>query len=602
MADIDKNSVGIVQTQTIRVVDESEPLKLACGKTLAPIDVAYETYGQLNDDGDNAILICHALSGDAHVAGHYSKKDEKPGWWDVMVGPGKAIDTEKYFVICSNFLGGCSGTTGPSSINPQTGKSYGLEFPIVTIGDMVNVQKMLLDKLEINQILAVIGGSVGGMQVLQWAIEYPDFIRAAIPIATTTNLGTQSLAFDAVGRSAILGDPNFDDGKYPQGKGPDRGLAIARMIGHITYLSEQGMREKFGRQLRSADEYSYDFNSEFAIETYLDHQGQSFVERFDANSYLYITKASNYFDLEKDYGSLKRAFQNAKCRFLVVSFASDWLFTPAQSKAVVDALVANRKDVSFCNIASPYGHDAFLLEPEVLGGFLAGFIHATHRPKSRGKKRQGPAPGDTVTDFNGIENAHRARVDYALIESLIEPDSTVLDIGCGDGELLAGLTADKNIKGEGIEFLQDLVMTCVNRGIPIIQHDIELGLEGYADKSFDYVILSQTVQTVKNPKRVFTELLRVGKKVIVSFPNFAHWRSRLHLLLHGRAPVTKQLPFGWYDSPNIHFLSLSDFDNFCAELSVKVEKRIPISKKHYRPVTFMPNLFAEQAIYVTSKG
>ena len=602
MANIDKNSVGIVQTRTMRVVDESEPLKLACGKTFGPIDVAYETYGEPNEAGDNAILICHALSGDAHVAGYHSAADEKPGWWDVMVGPGKGIDTNKYFVICSNFLGGCRGTTGPSSINSQTGKPYGLDFPIITISDMVKVQKLLLEKLGVTQVLAVLGGSVGGMQVLQWAIEYPGFVKAAIPIATTTHLGAQSLAFDAVGRSAILGDGDFADGQYHQGKGPDRGLAIARMIGHITYLSEQGMREKFGRQLRSAEEYSYDFNSEFAVETYLDYQGRSFVERFDANSYLYITKASNYFDLGKDYGSLKRAFAEIECRFLVVSFASDWLFTPAQSKAVVDALVANRKDVSYCNIASPYGHDAFLLEPEVLGGFLSGFIRATHRPASRGKKRQGPAPGDTVTDFNCIEHAHRARVDYALIESLIEADSTVLDIGCGDGELLAGLTADKNIKGEGIEYLQELVMTCVNRGLPIIQHDIEEGLEGYADKSFDYVILSQTVQTVKNPKRVFAELLRVGKKVIVSFPNFAHWRSRAHLFFGGKAPVTKQLPFGWHDSPNIHFLSLSDFDDFCSELSVKVEKRIPLCKKRVRPVKFMPNLLAEQVIYVTSKG
>jgi homoserine O-acetyltransferase len=602
MADIGKNSVGIVQTRIIRVVDEDKPLKLASGKTFAPIDVAYEIYGELNEAGDNAILICHALSGDSHVAGYHSDEDEKPGWWDVMVGPGKPIDTNKYFVVCSNFFGGCSGTTGPSSTNPQTGKPYGLDFPIITIGDMVEVQKLLLDAIGVEEILAVIGGSIGGMQVLQWAIEYPAFVRAAIPIATTANLGAQSLAFDAVGRNAILGDANFADGQYHNGKGPDRGLAIARMIGHITYLSEQGMREKFGRQLRNAEEYSYDFNSEFAVETYLDYQGQSFVERFDANSYLYITKASNYFDLAKDYGSLKRAFADTECRFLVVSFASDWLFTPAQSKAIVDALVANRKDVSFCNIASPYGHDAFLLEPDVLGGFLSGFIRATRRPSSKSKKRHGPAPGDTVTDFDAIAHAHRSRVDYALIESLIEPNSTVLDIGCGDGELLARLTADKNIKGKGIEYLQELAMTCVNRGLPIIQHDIEEGLESYADKSFDYVILSQTVQTVKNPKRVFAELLRVGGKVIVSFPNFAHWRSRTHLFFRGKAPITKQLPFGWHDSPNIHFLSLRDFDNFCDELSVTVEKRIPLRKKRLRPVKFMPNLFAEQVVYVTSKG
>jgi homoserine O-acetyltransferase len=355
MADIGKNSVGIVQTQTVRLVEQQQPLTLKCGKKLAPIDVAYETYGQLNEAGDNAILICHALSGNAHVAGYNSNDDKKPGWWDVMVGPGKGIDTNQYFVICSNFLGGCSGTTGPCSINPETGKPYGLDFPIITIADMVKVQKLLLDKLGIKQLLAVIGGSIGGMQVLQWVIEYPDFVKAALPIATTTHLGAQSIAFDAVGRNAILADANFANGQYQDKKGPDKGLAIARMIGHITYLSEQGMRQKFGRELRDAEHYSYDFNSEFAVETYLDYQGQTFVERFDANSYLYITKAADYFDLKKEYGSLQKAFENVNSRFLIVSFASDWLFTPEQSKAMVDALAANRKDVSYFNFESSYG-------------------------------------------------------------------------------------------------------------------------------------------------------------------------------------------------------------------------------------------------------
>jgi homoserine O-acetyltransferase len=348
-----QHSVGIVETRTIRVVEAERPLELECGKRFGPIDVAYETYGRLNGAEDNVILVCHALSGDAHVAGLHGPDDMKPGWWDIMVGPGKGIDTNKYFVICSNFLGGCSGTTGPTSVNPVTGKPYGLDFPIIPIADMVKVQKLLLEKLGIKKILAAIGGSIGGMQVLQWAITYPDFVRAAIPIATTTHLGAQSIAFDAVGRNAILADPKFSGGQYVNGNGPARGLAIARMIGHITYLSEQGMRQKFGRELRNSDRYSYDFNSEFAVETYLDHQGQTFVERFDANSYLYITKAADYFDLAREYGSLRRAFANTRCRFLVISFASDWLFTPAQSRAIVDALVANNKDVSFCDITSP---------------------------------------------------------------------------------------------------------------------------------------------------------------------------------------------------------------------------------------------------------
>ncbi|MHC4076755.1 MAG: homoserine O-acetyltransferase MetX [Planctomycetota bacterium] len=588
-----------MKTHTMRLVEPDNPLELACKKTLAPVDVVYETYGQLNDAGDNAVLICHALSGDAHVAGYHGPEDTKAGWWDVMVGPGKGIDTDKYFVICSNFLGGCSGTTGPGSINPATQKPYGLDFPIITISDMVKVQKLLLDKLGIKKLLAITGGSMGGMQVLQWAIEYPDFVKAVIPIATTAHLGAQSIAFDAVGRNAILADPNFAEGQYIGQHGPDRGLAIARMIGHITYLSEQGMREKFGRQLRAADSYRYDFNSEFAVETYLDHQGQKFVERFDANSYLYITKAMDYFDLQRDYGSLEKAFANSICRFLIISFSSDWLFTPLQSEAMVDALVANCKDVSYCNIASPYGHDTFLLEPDALGSFISSFLAATHDPKSK-------SPDNLLTSqkertISRFDQARRTRVDYELIESLIGPDSTVLDVGCGDGELLANLIADKNIKAEGIELNQQLVLDCVKRGLPIVQHDVERGLTNYADKSFDYVILSQTVQTVKNPVKVFDELLRIGKKVIVSFPNFAYWRSRAQLFFFGRAPVTRQLPFGWHDSPNIHFLSLKDFDKFCEKLAVKVEKKIPLVKTRLSPVKFAPNFFAEQVIYVTSR-
>ncbi len=606
MKDIENNSVrasqssiGIVETKTIRLVESDQPLELESGRKLAPIDVAYETYGELNENADNAILICHALSGNAHVAGYNSPNDRKPGWWDSMVGPGKGIDTNKYFVACSNFLGGCSGTTGPSSVNPATGKPYGLEFPIITIADMVKVQKLLLDKLGIKQLLAIIGGSVGGMQVLQWAIDYPDFAKAVIPVATTAHLGAQSIAFDAVGRNAILGDANYSGGQYHNKKIPDRGLAIARMIGHITYLSEHGMREKFGRQLRSAEDYSYDFNSEFSVETYLDYQGQTFVERFDANSYLYITKAADYFDLQKKFGSLEKAFENVRAKFLVASFTSDWLFTPAQSKEIVNALTANRKEVSYCDIKSPYGHDAFLLEPEILGRFLCCFLQASSKPK--GTQPTCSCYARNMKQLDKIEHAHRARVDYELIESLIEPDSTILDVGCGDGQLLTNLIRDKNIKGEGIELDQELVLDCVCRGLPVIQQDIEDGLDYYADKSFDYVILSQTVQTLKNPEKVFKELLRVGRKVIVSFPNFAYWRCRLQMLVQGKAPVTGQLPFDWHNSPNIHFLSLKDFEQFCKKLRVKVERKIPLTVARSRTVKLRPNFFAEQAIYITSK-
>lgn len=593
------DSVGIVETRLIRLVSEDKPLELESGKTLGPIDVAYETYGTLNQAGDNAILVCHALSGNAHVAGYNSPDDKKPGWWDEMIGPGKGIDTNRYFVICSNFLGGCSGTTGPSSVNPRTGKPYGLDFPIITIADMVKVQKLLLDALGVRHLLAVLGGSLGGMQTIQWSIAYPEMMDAAIPIATTTHQGAQSIAFDAVGRNAILADANFAGGQYHQGDVPAEGLAIARMIGHITYLSEESMRHKFGRELRNADRYSYDFNSEFAVETYLDHQGQSFVDRFDANSYLYITKAADYFDLPRDYGSLKEAFAGVKARFLVVSFSSDWLFTPAQSEAMVDALVAGGKDVSFCNITSGYGHDAFLLETETLGAFLSSFLKATHRPGVKAGPLGNCCNGKCKVAAAG--QSRRVRVDYELIESLIRPDSTVLDVGCGDGELLARLTADKRIRGRGIELDESLVLGCVCRGLAIIQRDIDRELSSYGDQSFDYAILSQTVQTIREPEKVFKELLRVGRKVIVSFPNFAHWRCRLQLLLGGRSPVTRQLPFRWHNSPNIHFLSLKDFDEFCREIGAVIEKRIPLVETSLSPIRFGANLLAEQAIYVTSR-
>lgn len=594
-----KNSVGLVETQKVTVVDENDNLILDCGKTLTPVEVAYETYGQLNEKKDNAILLCHALSGDAHAAGYHNPEDAKPGWWEQMVGPGKGIDTNKYYVICSNFLGGCSGTTGPSSINPKTGTPYGLDFPIITVRDMVKVQKLLLDKLGIDKLLAVVGGSMGGMQVLQWSIDYPDIAKSALVIASTPRLSAQSIAFDAVGRNAILADNNYSNGQYyNKNQVPSEGLAIARMIGHITYLSEQGMREKFGRSLRENSDYLYQFKSEFSVETYLDHQGRRFVDRFDANSYLYITKAMDYFDLVRDYDGLEKAFDKCKSRFLIVSFSSDWLFTPQQSEDMMHALVAKGKDVTYCNIHSDYGHDAFLLETETLGRLIKGFIGTTDKKYDINADRN---PQSQKNNLHSYERAKRTRVDYELIASMIKPNSRVLDVGCGNGDLLLKLINDKNIQAEGIEIDQRLVIDCANRGLSVIHRDIEREISAYPKDSFDYIILSQTMQTLKNPDRVFKQLLKVGKKVIVSFPNFAYWPSRLQLFLTGRAPITKKLPFSWYDSPNIHFLSIKDFDNFCDQLNVNIEKKIPLVHNRLSPVRIIPNLLAEQVIYLTSK-
>ena len=367
-------SIGLVETQTFTFA-EDEPLPLDSGETLGPITLAYETYGRLNKDRSNAILIAHALSGHAHAAGYNSPDEKDPGWWDDCIGPGKAFDTNKFFVICANVIGGCKGSTGPSSINPRTGRPFGLSFPVVTVGDMVRAQRRLIDHLGIDQLLAVAGGSMGGMQVLEWAASYPDRVRAALPIATTARHSPMLIAFSEVGRQAIYADPNWNGGDYYDGPRPNAGLAVARMVGHITYLSEESMHHKFGRRLQERERFGFDFNTDFAIESYLRHKGNRFTERFDANSYLYVTKAMDYFDLSDERGSLIGAFiHSAQLVYLVVSFTSDWLYPPYHSKELVSALTAVGADVSYCNIQSTWGHDAFLLEVDTMTELLSSFL------------------------------------------------------------------------------------------------------------------------------------------------------------------------------------------------------------------------------------
>ena len=365
-------SIGIVETKFHSLADD---LILESGKKLKNVQIAYETYGKLNKENSNAILVCHALSGDAHVAGWY-EGDKKPGWWDVIIGPGKCLDTDKYFIICSNVIGGCKGSTGPASINPDTNKPYGLDFPIITIKDMVNAQKKLVNSIGIKQLFAVIGGSMGGMQVLQWCISYPEMVRSAIPIATTAYSSPQQIAFNEVGRRAIISDPRWNNGYYYKSEFPDDGLALARMIAHITYLSNESMYQKFGRRLQDKEEYGFDFETDFEVENYLHYQGNSFTKRFDANSYLYISKAIDYFDLAGE-GSLAESFYGLKIKFLVISVDSDWLYPPSQSKDIVMGLNSNDIDVSYCEIKSSYGHDAFLIEAGQLNYLIAGFLSHT---------------------------------------------------------------------------------------------------------------------------------------------------------------------------------------------------------------------------------
>ncbi len=360
----------------------NEPLRLDCGTLFGPFTIAYQTYGRLNPERSNAILVCHALSGDQYAADPHPLTG-KPGWWSTVVGAGGVLDTERYFVICANVLGGCMGTTGPGDIDPSSGEPFALNFPVITIGDMVRAQKRLIDHLDIPSLFCVIGGSMGGMQVLEWAANYPDCVFAAVPIAAAARHSAQNIAFNEVGRQAIIADPDWCGGRYfLYDRQPSRGLAVARMAAHITYLSEAALHRKFGRNLQDRNAVTYGFDADFQVESYLRHQGSTFVDRFDANSYLYITRAMDYFDLAAEHGgSLARAFAGTKTRYCLISFTSDWLFPTAESRAIVHALNAVAANVSFVEIETDGGHDSFLLhEPEffkTLRGFLLGC--AEHR-------------------------------------------------------------------------------------------------------------------------------------------------------------------------------------------------------------------------------
>jgi homoserine O-acetyltransferase len=359
-----------------------KPLHLDAGVELAPFQIAYQTYGTLDAKRANAVLICHALTGDQHVANVHPVTG-KPGWWETMVGPGRPIDTERYFVICVNILGGCMGTSGPSSTNPATGKPWGLDFPVTTVRDMVRAQAMLLDHLGIEQLFAVAGGSLGGMQVLQWTASYPQRVFAALPIATATRHSAQNIAFHEVGRQAVMADPEWRGGRYLlEHANPRRGLAVARMGAHITYLSDAALHRKFGRKFQDRSNPTFSFDADFEVESYLRHQGSSFVERFDANSYLYLTRAMDYFDLAGDYGGvLARAFKDTPTRFCVISFTSDWLFPTSESRAIVHALNAAGARVSFAEITTDKGHDAFLLDEPELFAIVRGFLDAAGKAR-----------------------------------------------------------------------------------------------------------------------------------------------------------------------------------------------------------------------------
>ncbi|MFW6061482.1 MAG: homoserine O-acetyltransferase MetX [Planctomycetota bacterium] len=580
-----------------QVVTFEQPLELERGERLSEVTVAYETYGELNEAGDNAVLICHALSGDSHVARHDA--DDDPGWWEIAVGPGKAIDTDKYFVICPNVLGGCRGTTGPNSVNPETHRPYAQDFPTITTGDMVEVQRRLIDHLGIDKLLAVVGASMGGHQVLLWGTTLPHRTRGVVPIATSPRLTTLALSFDVIGRNAILRDPNFRGGQYYDGgPAPDVGLALARMLGHITYLSPESMKEKFEHDRHRPRDIQTEFEKKFSVGSYLAYQGERFVERFDANSYIALSMAMDLFDLGATPEALADTFSQSTCNWLLVSFTSDWLFPPEQSQQMLNALIASDRPVSYCNVTSHCGHDAFLLpnELDVYGELLRAFLanlsgNAIHNGR--------PAPRATGEDPSSI--FHAARLDYERILELISPDSSVLDLGCGDGTLLWHLKQRGHRTVMGLERDEEAIVACVRRGLETVMADLNRGLRNFADKQFDYVVLSRTLQQVMDVEGLLEEMVRVGRRCVVGFPNFGYYKLRQMLAEQGRAPESAGvLRFHWYDTPNIRFFTIADFEDLCRQKGFKVHQTIGLDTEQGREVTENPNLNADVAVAVIS--
>jgi homoserine O-acetyltransferase len=568
------------------------PLKLECGDILPEVKVAYETYGKLNKKKDNAVLICHALSGDSHVAAHDAEDDF--GWWEIMVGSGKPIDTDKYFVICPNCLGGCRGTTGPDDINPETGRRYGMDFPEITIGDIVEVQSLLIDSFEISRLLAVVGGSLGGITALEWSIRFPDRLISAIPLATGARLTSQSLAFDIVARNAIQSDPNFHHGNYHEkGVMPADGLAIARMLGHITYLSRESMMKKFDSTRNEGRQVNTKFETKFSVGSYLAYQGNKFVDRFDANSYIVISKAIDSYDLGSTAEELKKTLRKSMCRWLILSFTTDWLFPPFLSREITNALLSLGKRVNYCDIPSECGHDSFLLPNhfslygEMIRSFLCNIVY---------EQASGAAAFECPD-----------RLDYEQILDLIPRGASILDLGCGRGGLLARLQLRENHRVLGLEIKEQYVLQCIDRGIDVVQADLNEGLKAFGDDQFDFVILSKTLQTILDVEFVLDEMLRVGTRGIVSFPNLGYHEHRLRLAEEGRAPQIchnshqGNSPDEWYNTADVRFLTLADFEDFCTKKRFRIHHCIPLDTRQNKPVDENPNENADVVIIVISR-
>jgi homoserine O-acetyltransferase len=591
--------------QTILLATD-QPMRLDSGATLGPFTLAYQTYGTLNAAKSNAVLVCHALTGDQYAAGSHPVTG-RPGWWSTLVGPGKPVDTDRYFVICPNVIGGCMGSSGPREINPATGQAWGLNFPVITIADMVRSQALLLDALGIDRLFAVLGGSMGGMQALEWATAYPERVFAAIPIATAARHSSQNIAFHEVGRQAIMADPDWAAGAYhAAGRNPSRGLAVARMAAHVTYLSETALHRKFGRNLQDRIAITYGFDADFQVESYLRHQGSTFVDRFDANSYLYITRAMDYFDLAAEHGGqLANAFASSPVRFLLVSFTSDWLFPTPESRAIVKALTTGSASVSFVEIETDKGHDAFLLEEPELFRIVGGFLDGCAEQYGLAQRSNAQLAEHRATDHRSATPRRGIRADLKLIADMVRPESRALDVGSGDGELLEHLVHDKNVDGRGLELDSDGVHLSLAHGLAVIQGDANTDLQAYADGAFDYVILSKTLQAMHDPRAVLEHLCRIGRHAIVSFENYGHWRTRLSLLLRGRSPIDRDRPYRWWESSNIHPCTIADFLDLTEALQIEIEETVVLGPagrvvKSVRPAA-VANLFGEQAVFLLKR-
>lgn len=570
-----------------------EPLALELGGELPEVRCCYETWGTLNAEASNAVLVCHAISGDSHAAKHH--EDDQPGWWDGLIGPGMPIDTDRFFVVCPNVLGGCRGTTGPGDLpvkgnDPSAEETlpYGADFPRITIGDMVEVQRRLADHLGIQKWRAVVGGSLGGHQVLQWVTRYPKSAETCIAIATSPRLTSQALGFDVIARNAIQTDPNFAGGQYYNSdKRPDTGLAIARMLGHITYLSVAAMEAKFDPDRHDPRQIASQFEQRFSVGSYLAHQGQKFTTRFDANSYITLSLAMDLFDLGGTRLKLMETFDECQCDFLLVSFSSDWLFPPSQSREIVNALTALDQRVTYAEITSDAGHDAFLIARDI----------ATYGPLVRERLSSQTSTSKPVVDLT---------VDLTVAEEsilhLIEPGSSVLDLGCGQGELLSALAGRDGIASGhlmGVEVAQENILATAVRGIEVIDYDLNAGLPAFIDDQFDVVVLNATLQAVDNVVELLEEMLRVGKRVIISFPNFAYRRLREDYVVRGRSPrAPGEFDFAWHNTPNRRFPTIADVKDLLSEMNVAIDREIywDVMDSKQVEIDDEPNLNADTAV------